>query len=65
MVDGTVDRIPGLKVVAEDNYAGLNRWTTTYSIELAQPTPLLRIFKAMKPVTDATERNNVITVKLN
>ncbi len=58
-------RLPGLKIKSTGNYAGGNRRIETHDIDLAQPMPLLKIFKNMPPVksVDENKGNIVITLK--
>jgi F0F1-type ATP synthase membrane subunit b/b' len=58
-------KVRGLKVTSTGGYAGMNRWITTYTIDLEQPMPLLKILKSMPQVKYAAESkgNIIITLK--
>jgi hypothetical protein len=59
-----LDQIPGLKIVATANYAGFNRVTTTYHLELERATPLIEVLKGMDSVEDIAEHDSTIVMKL-
>jgi hypothetical protein len=56
--------LPGLTVMRVGGYAGKNRWVTAYTIDLAQPTPLLEIIQAVPEVEDVSERDGCVVIRL-
>ena len=58
-------KLHGLKIISTGGYSGTNRWITTYTVNLDQPLPLLKIFRALPQVKYVAESkgNIVITLK--
>jgi F0F1-type ATP synthase membrane subunit b/b' len=56
-------KISGLKIVSKGGYSGVNRWSA-YTIDLDQPTSLLKTLKAISIVEDVAERNGNVVIKL-
>jgi hypothetical protein len=48
-------RVPGLKVLSAGGYLDKDRCVMTYHVDVAQPTPLLKVLRAVPHVGEVTQ----------
>jgi F0F1-type ATP synthase membrane subunit b/b' len=59
-----LSKIDGIRVLSTNCYASANRWITAFTIDLEEPTPLLKTLKSVSQIKDVTEHKGNIVITL-
>jgi hypothetical protein len=57
-------KVSGLEIISSGGYARSNRRVSTYTLDLEQPTPLIKFLKALPAVKDVSEHKGTIVTTL-